>query len=129
LGVPVSPIPDRLVYVVDDDEAVRESMIILLETENVPAQGYPSARALLEEADLSCAGFLILDMHMPGLSGIELLTELRRRGVETPAIILTGRGDGSVAQAARQLGATMLAKPPDDDELLPLVFAALGRSK
>jgi FixJ family two-component response regulator len=117
------------VYVVDDDEAVRESMIVLLETENILAQGYSSARAFLDQADLSRAGFLILDMHMPGLNGIELLTELRRRGIETPAVILTGRGDGTVAQAARQLSAAMLAKPPDDDELLPLVFASLGRSK
>ena len=70
---------------------------------------------------------VILDVHMPETSGVELLEELRRKGVGAPAVIMSGRGDHAIGEAAKRLGATMLAKPPDDDILMDLIAAALAR--
>ncbi len=115
-----------LVYVVDDDEAVRESMLIFLEAEGIAARTFACARDFHARADLSRAGCLILDVHMPETSGIELLGELRRQGVATPAIIMSGRSDPAMTAAAHRLGAAMLAKPPDDEVLLDLIATALA---
>jgi len=118
---------NRLVYVVDDDDSVRESMLVLLDAEGIAADGFACARDFHAGADLQRAGFLILDVHMPETSGVELLEELRRKGVGAPAVIMSGRGDHAIGEAAKRLGATMLAKPPDDDILMDLIAAALAR--
>ncbi|HEY0300633.1 MAG TPA: response regulator [Rhizomicrobium sp.] len=117
---------DALVYVVDDDEAVRDSTVILLGSENIAAAGYATARDFLADFDPAGAGCIILDVHMPGMSGIALLGMLWARGVTTPVIVLTGRADTFLESAVRRGGASLLNKPPDGDELLTLVKAALG---
>ncbi|MEI9991952.1 MAG: response regulator [Rhizomicrobium sp.] len=122
----MSPQSNRLVFVVDDDEAVRESMLILLDAEGIAAQAFAGARDLLAGADLARAACLILDVHMPETSGIELLAELRRQGVTTPVVVMSGRSDHTIALAAERLGATMLAKPPDDEVLIQIIETALA---
>lgn len=116
----------RLVYVVDDDEAVRESLVVLLEAEGIAAQGYESGRAFLAEADLAQSLLFIFDIHMPGMSGLDLLASLRAKGVTTPVIVLTGRSDPSLDLMAKRLGAVMLSKPPEDQTLLRFVRGAIG---
>ncbi|MEJ1969171.1 MAG: response regulator [Rhizomicrobium sp.] len=120
---------ERIVYVVDDDEAVRDSTLALLESEDIVGRAYALARDFLAEFDAARAGCLIFDVHMPEMSGIELLMLLRARGVATPAIILTGRGDAALDVAARQGNAAMLPKPPDDDKFMELVKAALRKPR
>ncbi len=120
---------DRLVYVVDDDEAVRESTLVLLESEGIAALGFASAQQFLRDFERTRAGCLVLDVHMPQMSGIELLAALRADGVATPALVLTGRSDPALEELARRHGASMLSKPPPGDELLVLVRAALERRR
>ena len=118
---------ERIVYVVDDDEPVRESTCALLEAEGISAKPYATAKAFLTDFDARNAGCLILDVHMPEMSGLELLSLLRARGVMTPTLILTGRRDLVINQMAKRAGAlVMLDKPPRDDELLRLVKTALA---
>jgi FixJ family two-component response regulator len=122
----VCPDKRRLVYVVDDDEPVRESLVVLLEAEGIAAQCYESGKTFLADADLSCASLFIFDIHMPVMSGLDLLATLRAKGSTTPAIILTGRSDPSLDAAAKRLGAVLLSKPAEDETLLRLVRAATG---
>jgi two-component system response regulator FixJ len=116
----------RLVYVVDDDEAVRESLVVLLEAEGIAAQGFESGKAFLVDANLARGVLFIFDVHMPGMSGLDLLATLRAQGVTTPAMVLTGRSDSSLDAAAKRLGAVMLSKPPEDQTLLRFVRGAIG---
>jgi two-component system response regulator FixJ len=122
----VPPPTESLVYLVDDDEAVRESTLILLETEDIVARGYATPGDFLADFDAVHAGCLIFDVHMPEMSGLELLAMLRARGVTTPAIVLTGRGDAALGETARRFGASMLSKPADDNDLLGQIRAAIG---
>lgn len=118
---------ERLVYVVDDDEPVRESTCALLLAEQINAKPYATAKAFLSEFDARRAGCLIFDVHMPEMNGLELLNLLRARGVTTPTIILTGRRDQIIDEAANRAGVlAMLDKPPRDDELLTLIRTALA---
>jgi two-component system response regulator FixJ len=117
---------DRLVYIVDDDEAVRDSMRFLLETSGIAARDYPSADDFLkiDASDMAC---LLLDLHMPGTSGVELLRLLRARGVTLPVIVISGRRDSALDAEVRAAGATaILSKPFDDQILLDLVQQALA---
>src|ERR1700761_7958074 len=99
-------------------------MLVLLEAEQIAAQAHASPRAFLAGTDLDRIGCLILDIHMPEMSGLELLAILRQRGVTSTAIMLTGRGEPALDETARRLGATVLPKPPDDVLLLDLVRTA-----
>jgi len=104
-------------------------MLILLDAEGIAARAFASASEFLSDADLSLAAFLVLDVHMPETSGIALLADLRRRGVSTPSVVMSGRSDPAMTNAAIRLGAAMIAKPPDDDTLIGLIEAALAESK
>jgi len=118
---------ERIVYVVDDDEPVRESTCALLEAEGISAKPYATAKAFLSEFDTRKAGCIILDVHMKEMSGLELLSLLRARGVTTPALIFTGRRDLIIDELAKRAGAlAMLDKPLHDDELVKLVKTALA---
>lgn len=118
-----------LVYVVDDDEAVRESTLALLASEDIAAEGFATPNTFLAAFDAARAGCLLFDVHMPEMNGFELLALLRRRRMTTPAFLLTGRGDPSMADTAARLGATVMAKPVDGVELITAVQAALRRPR
>ena len=114
------------VYVVDDDEAVRDSMRLLLESSGFVARDFASADLFLktDSADMGC---LLLDLHMPGIAGIELLRLLRSRGVTRPIFVISGRRDPAQDAEALAAGASaLLSKPFDDQQLLDLVAQALG---
>ena len=117
----------RLIYIVDDDEAVRDSASILLLSHGMDSEAFSSARQFLAAFDPARAGCLLLDLHMPEMSGLELLEVLRARGTLLPIIVVSGRRDAALDLALRHAGAmAILSKPVDETELLPLIHKALG---
>lgn len=118
--------PQAPVYIVDDDEAVRDSMRLLLESSGFVARDFASADLFLK-ADSADMGCLLLDLHMPGISGVELLRAIRSRGVTRPVIVVSGRRDPVQDTEVWAAGASaLLSKPFDDQQLLELVAQALG---
>ena len=117
-----------LVHVIDDDEAVRDSLIVLLSAIGFEARSYPSATGFLESLDSRDPGCVITDVQMPGMSGLELLDRLSGRSADFPVIVLTGRADVAMAVDALKAGAAdFIEKPFDSDVLLAAVKAALTR--
>jgi two-component system, LuxR family, response regulator FixJ len=121
---------DPDVHVIDDDDAVRESIDFLLRSAGLSVRTYESATSFLEAAPKIAAGCIITDVRMPGLSGIDLLRRLEEMKVGLPVIVITGHGDVPLAVEAMKCGAVdFLEKPFDDDVLLASVRSALNRSQ
>jgi two-component system response regulator FixJ len=117
-----------IVHVIDDDEAMRQSLAFLLGTAGMEVETYESAEAFLAVASTVKAGCVVTDVRMPGLSGVELLRQLRDRKFAIPVIIITGHGDVPLAVEAMKIGAAdFLEKPFDDEILLASVRSALDR--
>ena len=113
------------VYIVDDDEAVRDSMRLLLESSGIDARDFASPELFLH-SDTSDMGCLLLDLHMPGISGLELLRTIRARGVRRPVIVVSGRRDPVQDAEVLAAGASaLLSKPFEDQQLLDLIEQAL----
>lgn len=126
---PAQP-PSSLVLVVDDDEAVRGSLKLLLKSAGLMARAYPSAAEFLAAHDDGQPGCLLLDVRMPGMSGLELQDELNRRGAIIPVIFITGHGDVPMAVEAMRRGAMdFLQKPFRDEDLIDRVNRALARDR
>ncbi|MCA1797970.1 MAG: response regulator [Xanthomonadaceae bacterium] len=118
-----------VVWVVDDDEAVRDSLRMLLRSVGIPAIAFASAREFLDNWHPDHPGCLVLDIRMPEMGGLELQAELARRGASIPIIFITGHGDVPMAVQAIQRGAThFLQKPFRDQDLLDAIDAALDSS-
>ena len=116
------------VHIIDDDEAVRESLTFLLKTAQIDVRGYPSAAAFLEALPAAPAGCVITDVRMPGMSGIDLLRRMKELANTMPVIVITGHGDVPLAVEAMKVGAAdFLEKPFDDDVLLTSVRSALSQ--
>lgn len=108
----------RKVYVIDDDDAVRESMCAVLESFEIDVSDYPSARDFLERVAAPANGCMLLDLHMPGMSGLELLEVMRRRGWDLPVIVMTGRSDDLLKERASRAGVVALLDKPVDESTL-----------
>ena len=122
--------PAPLVRVVDDDPTVCQSMQFVLEIAGFQVKPYLSAAAFLEGDDASRAGCVILDVRMPGMSGLELQHEMARRRLRLPVIFLTGHGDIAMAVEALHDGAAdFLVKPPDADKLIAVVQKAVAADR
>lgn len=118
---------DRIVHVIDDDEAARESLEFLLRSAGIEVSTYESAMQFLQALPQVKAGCVVTDVRMPGIDGLELLRRLRSEGVRVPVIVITGHGEISMAVEAMKIGATdFLEKPFDDDILLAAVRNALS---
>ncbi|MEO8313863.1 MAG: response regulator transcription factor [Pseudomonadota bacterium] len=116
------------VFVVDDDNGVRTSIRLLLKSVGISATPYASAREFLAAYDSGQPGCLILDIRMPGMSGLELQQELNLRGAVIPVVFITGHGDIPMAVEAMQQGAfDFLQKPFRDQDLIDRVQRALER--
>lgn len=115
---------DDVVAVVDDDPSVLDALRFLLEVVGYRVQSYLSAESYLEEAgtDPAC---LILDHHMPRVSGLELVERLRAAGKGVPVLLITGSPSADLAARAERLGVQMLEKPLNETELLGFVQAHL----
>ena len=115
------------VYIVDDDAAVRDSMAQLLGMHGYETRQFSDAADYLDEAEKLPKGCLLLDIRMPGMNGMELQDELRRRGRNEPIVFVTGHGDISLAVKAMKAGATdFLQKPCAEDDLIHAVRDALA---
>jgi len=118
--------PAAKVYVVDDDPAVGDSLRFLLKSVGLEAVVFASAEQFLAHYDPERSGCLVLDVRMPGMSGLELQEELQRRGWILPIVILTAHGDvPAVARAFKNGASEVLQKPCSDQELLDAVNKAL----
>ena len=121
---------ESVVYIVDDDEAVRDSLEVLLTAMQVPTRSYSSAAEFLENYSSDQAGCLILDVRMAGMSGLELQRVLKRRHALLPVIFITGHGDVEGAVVAMQAGAVdYLQKPFNEQKLLDTVFRCLQEDR
>ena len=110
------------VYIVDDDEAVRDSLRWLLEANNYRVRAYASAEAFLAEYDEQQPGVLIVDVRMPGMSGLELQEQLIARKSSMPVVFITGHGDIPMAISTMKKGAVdFLEKPFDETALREIV--------
>ena len=119
-----------LVFVVDDDEAVRSSTKLLLKSVGLPAVVYSSAQEFLDNYDQMQPGCVVLDVRMPAMSGLELQQLLNMRGAIIPVIFITGHGDIPMAVEAMQHGAfDFLQKPFRDQDLLDRVQKALEKDR
>jgi two-component system response regulator FixJ len=119
-----------MVHVVDDDDAMRHSLIFLLECAGLEARGYDSALAFLDRVGTMERGCIVTDVRMPGMSGLELVAALKAEGVADPVIVITGHGDVPMAVEAMKAGVSdFLEKPFDDQQLLSAVQRALAASR
>ncbi|MGA2128086.1 MAG: response regulator FixJ [Xanthobacteraceae bacterium] len=120
--------PDPVAHVVDDDEAVRNSLAFLLHSAQVAVRTYPSAVVFLEALPTAEPGCIVTDVQMPEIDGIELVKRVRSFAVSMPVIVITGHGDVAVALDAMKAGAAdFLEKPFEDEAVLAMVRSALDR--
>lgn len=120
--------PEALVHVIDDDEAVRISLAFLLEMAALPARTYDSALAFLDAVPDLHEGCIVTDVRMPGMSGLDLVNRLKVMGVTLPVIVITGHADVPLAVEAMRAGVTdFLEKPFDDTALIAAIHSALDR--
>lgn len=120
--------PEAKVYVVDDDEAMRDSMQWLLESRGFAVECYRTAEEFLAAYTSDRPGCLLLDVRMPRMSGLELYERLRSRNYRLPVIFITGHGDVPMAVSALKKGAAdFIEKPFNDQELADLVENSLER--
>jgi len=117
-----------LIHLVDDDDAVRESLSLLIGTVGLRVRASSGAAAFLAGFDPDSIGAIVLDVRMPGTSGLSLLDTLQIRGIDQPVIMLTGHGTVDLCRRAFKSGAVeFLEKPVDDDVLLDALQAAVRR--
>ena len=118
---------EEIVFVVDDDADVRESLCALLGSADLDARAYESARAFLEAYRPAQSGCLIADIRMPDMDGLELQEELARLKIALPVIVVTGHADVPLAVRAMKAGAVdLIEKPFDDVQLIATVRRALA---
>ena len=117
-----------LVHVIDDDDALRDSLSFLLGTARLDVKTYESAEAFLSALPGVNSGCIITDVRMPNMSGVDLLRKLNELQIALPVIVITGHGDVQLAVEAMKIGAAdFIEKPFDDEMLLNAVRAALAR--
>jgi two-component system, LuxR family, response regulator FixJ len=119
-----------IVHVIDDDDAVRDSLAFLLASSGLQAETHPSATVFLEKFPDANVGCVVTDIRMPEISGIDLLRRIRETDPALPVIVITGHGDVPLAVEAMKLGAAdFIEKPFDDDTLIASIRSALNRHR
>jgi len=114
------------VFVVDDDQEVREALQLLMESVGLPVETFGSSQEYLEQFDPERPGCLVLDIRMPGMSGLELQARLAAENIHPPIVMITGHGDVPMAVRAVQAGAVdFVQKPFNDQALLDSVHRAI----
>ncbi len=122
--------PEQFIHIVDDDEALRDSLVWMLEANGYKVVAHDGAESFLKVWREGMAGCLVLDVRMPGMSGLELFEELGRRHCSLPVIFITGHGDVPMAVAALKKGAAdFIEKPFNDQDMLRLIEQCLAREK
>lgn len=116
----------QTVFIVDDDEDVREAMAMLMRAAGLPAETFATAKDFLQRLNQRDSGCLVLDIRMPGMSGIELQAEMHKRRIGLPIIFLSGHGNVPLAVRAMKAGAVdFIQKPLDEHRLVVAVMNAL----
>jgi two-component system response regulator FixJ len=119
---------DQTIYVIDDDDAVRQSLQFMLKAAGITARTFESAKAFMEALPQITAGCIVTDVRMPEVTGIDLLRHIMKNNPDLPVIVITGHGDISLAVEAMKIGAVdFLEKPFDGQQLLTAVRSALSR--
>jgi len=119
-----------VVHIVDDDEAVRQSLAFMLSSAGLAVRLYDSAKVFLDGLDTSQSGCLITDIRMPEITGLELLHHMKACALCMPAIVITGHGDVPLAVEAMKAGAVdFIEKPFEEEAILGAVKAALEKSE
>ena len=119
---PLSP----LIHLIDDDEGVRNALSLLIGTVGLRVHTWPDAQCFIDGFDRQGIGAIVMDVRMPGLSGLAALDMLVAQGVDQPVIVLTGHGTVDLCRRAFKAGAAeFLEKPVDDDQLLDALQAAV----
>jgi FixJ family two-component response regulator len=122
------PLATPTVFVIDDDVVVRESTKALLEARHYAVEAFSSGHELLARADGTAADCLLLDIQMPGMSGIEVVRVLRQRGDATPVILVSGAISQATHAQAEMLGVRLLEKPIPLANLVAAIEQALARA-
>ena len=121
---------EPLVHIIDDDQAVRDSLAFLLQSMRIPAAVHESAASFLTSLSVDQNGCIVTDIRMPEIGGIDLLRRIKELKVQMPVIVITGHGDVPLAVEAMKLGAfDFLEKPFNDEAIVASVQLALSRSK
>lgn len=122
--------PQQTVYVVEDDEAVRDSLELLLKSDGKPVSTYENANTFLKDYSEKMAGCIVLDIRMPGMDGMELQKKLNEKHSILPIIFVTGHGDVPMAVDAMKEGAVdFIQKPYREEALLQKIEAALEQDR
>lgn len=121
---------EAIVHIIDDDDAVRDSLAFLLTSSGIRAETHASATVFLDRFAEVSIGCIVTDIRMPDISGIDLLRQVKERNPGLPVIVITGHGDVPLAVEAMKLGAAdFLEKPFDDDALLAAIRTALDHER
>lgn len=107
-----------LIHLIDDDEAVRASLALLIGTVGLRVQAWADPLAFVDQFDRQSIGAIVLDVRMPGISGLSVLDTLRAQGVDQPIVMLTGHGTVEMCRRAFKAGAAEFLEKPVNDELL-----------
>jgi FixJ family two-component response regulator len=114
MNMPLSP----LIHLIDDDDAVRDSLALLIGTVGLRVQTWRDPQVFLAEFDRQSIGVIVLDVRMPGISGLTVLDQLKSQGADQPVIMLTGHGNVDLCRRAFKSGAAEFLEKPVNDELL-----------
>ena len=118
------------VYVVDDDPSIRSALENLISSHGLRVETFPAAQEFLRGCPKNAAGCLVLDVQMPGLSGLDLQRELKEAGIHLPVIFITGHGDIPTTVRAMKAGAAeFLTKPFGEQELLDAIYQSVERDR
>ncbi len=118
------------VHVIDDDEAMRDSLKWLLESRGLKVDLYASGDAFLQAFDRAFCGCLVLDVRMPGMSGLDLYEQLKARACTMPVVYITGHGDVPMAVSALKKGAAdFIEKPFNDQDMLSLIESCMEQDR
>jgi two-component system response regulator DctR len=118
------------VFIVDDDDAIRDALAWLMESRGLAARAWPSAEAFLADYSDALRGCAVLDVRMEGMSGVELFERLRALGSRLPVVFLTGHGDVPLAVSALKRGAfDFVEKPFNDNDLVDRILAAFAHDE
>lgn len=117
---------DRIVVIIDDDPAVRNSLKFSLEIEGYAVSLYPDGAAALDSADILLCACFVIDQNMPGMSGLEVVDRLRQRQISVPVILVTTDPSAAVRERARRARVPIVEKPFLENALIDNIRAAVG---
>ncbi len=120
---------NAVVYVVDDDDAVRDSLTALFESHDLNVESFGSGEDFLAAVGPERGGCLVLDLHLPIMSGLQILSRIGERKIGIPVIVITGGGDDKEMRMARESGASIvMEKPLDHRQLIANVQKAMAQN-